>query len=865
MHKFIESRLLSKSLRKYTEEASKIAAISEQLGQIPQGVLAQNFNNLYGKIDRESMRLGFAIIVEMSDRILGLRPYLVQIMGALAMSDGKIAEMATGEGKTLTAAMPLAWHGLQHRAHAMTVNDYLARRDAQLLEPLYDALSLSVNYLQNDMGHELRQLAYQANIVYGTPSQFVFDYLRDHVTYTQAGVLQQGRFFVMVDEADSIFIDEARTPLVLSGEGDLDQDLWSQLYSFIATMSFKEVGQDKRTQLEKIIIDLATVDADIAVNEAEHQAVLTEAGTDKVEAFLVSEGLIGHPKELWQTGKSHLWRMVTACVKACHLFKLDRDYLSRDDKIVIIDQETGRLSHGRRWNEGLHQAIEAKEAVTIRPESKDLGRIALSNYLSLYECVSGMTGTAMSEAEEIQDLYGLNVLPIPTHRPRIRKDLPDVVFMSKRAKMLQIVQDVKSIHASGQPILIGTASVDESEKLSALFLAEQIPHRVLNARQDAEEALIVAQAGRMGAITIATSMAGRGTDILLGGNKEIIQKCSPDQLVSLNIAVPQDDERDKVIAVGGLYVIGCERLDSSRLDLQLAGRSGRQGDPGVSRFYVALDDPLMKNFGGEVLSAMFKRLGVDENDGLEHPMISRAIAQAQSRKQAMFVASRKQGLKQDTVIDKPRKVFFSVRNDVLMGEADDVIAMLSAQVPLSIKHMITTYLNDGKGFEQEWDVNGFIGKFAGWGMSKSWFERLWVEFVDSGFNAASFADKLSEWIAFDIVARTNQLGEARADLVRQCMLMGVDHQWQAFLDESESIRNGIHLRAYAQEKPDLAFQKEIFKLFGGLHQDLPVVMLDFVYGLIMDRELMMDAQDADIQPLDETDESFSQEPVEVLS
>lgn len=841
MLKLLDAHLRTRKVNKYRNEASRVMHIWNELSGLPQGTLANSFGNLYGRTDRESMLIGFAIISEMASRTLGLRPYLVQIMGALIMSDGRIAEMATGEGKTLTAALPLAWHGLQNRAHAMTVNDYLAKRDAQLLEPLFEALGLTVSYLQNDLSHESRQYAYRSNIVYGTPSQFVFDYLRDNIAYSTQNLLQQGTDFALVDEADSIFIDEARTPMVLSGEGELDQGIWNAVYKMVTTLSHEHISQDKRTQLEKVLVDASDVTADIAVNMAEHQAFLTEAGTEKVEQFFVAEGYITHPKELWQTGKSHLWRIVTACVKACHLFTLDRDYIIRDDKAIIIDQETGRLSHGRRWSDGIHQAVEAKEGITIRPESKDLGKIALSNFLALYNKVSGMTGTAITEAEEIQDLYGLQVVPVPTHKPRIREDLPDVVFLSQKAKLKQITEDVKAIHATGQPILIGTASVDDSEKLSVIFKEAGIAHRVLNARQDAAEALIVAQAGRLGAVTIATSMAGRGTDILLGGNNEIIAGYEEETLSEFGISAPLENEREKVLEAGGLFVIGCERLDSPRLDLQLAGRSGRQGDPGKSRFYIALDDPLMKNFGGEALGNFFRKMGVDEDDGLEHPMITRAIAQAQSRKQSLYVASRKQGLKQDTVIDKPRKVFFSIRKSVLNADIDEAIGMVNGQVEYAMGQMISSYLNAGIGFEEEWDTASFASKFAQWGLSKSWYENLYSEFSANGFNASNYKEKLSEWIRFDLMARLGQLGESRNELVQQCMLMAIDRQWQLFLDESEQIRNGIHLRAYAQEKPEQSFQKEVFKLFNGLYEDLPVVVLDYVYGLIMDQERALDA------------------------
>lgn len=842
MIKFIQTRGISKKLRKYKQEAIIIDHMAEQMRGADDGIIIRNFNSLYGRTDRESLHLGFAAIVEMSERSIGLRPYPVQIMGALAMNDGMIAEMATGEGKTLTAALPLAWNGMQKGAHAMTVNDYLAKRDADLLDPLYSALGLTVNYIQNEMSHEVRQLSYQSNIVYGTPSQFVFDYLRDHVTFSVDGLLQQGRHFVMVDEADSIFIDEARTPLVLSGEGELNKELWSTLYGITKDLTFQNIGQDPRTQLEKIIISAEDVTAHVGVNRAEHVAALSENGTDLVEDRLMEEGIIGHPKELWQTGKAHIWRMVSACVKARHLFELDRDYLVRDDKIVIIDQETGRLAPGRRWGEGIHQAIEAKENVTVKPESKDLGRIALSNYLSLYNRISGMTGTAMTEAEEIQDLYGVSVIPIPTHKPCIRKSMPDVVFMKQTPKLMQIVNDVKDISSTGQPILIGTSSVSESEKLSGIFSENGIKHRVLNARQDAEEALIIAQAGRLGAITIATSMAGRGTDILLGGNREIILNYDEETLKELGISVPDDDEKEKVIRAGGLFVIGCERLDSPRLDLQLAGRSGRQGDPGVSRFYVSLDDPLMKDFGGEVMSAMFIRMGIGENDGLEHSTIDKAIKNAQRKKQSLYIESRKQGLKQDSIIDQPRTAFFSIRNSTLYTEIENIQDLLNEKIKESLAHLIGIHLSNCVGFEEQWDVLGLKEKISDWGLSPEWFQRIYDEFAEKGYSINHLKSELYNWISFDIDARSRQLGADSTQIIQQCMLMGIDRQWQIFLDESEQIRSGIHLRAYAQEKPDIVFRREIFKLFSALFNDLPVVMMDYAYGMITEKEKEIDEQ-----------------------
>lgn len=836
MLEFLKRSLLSHDIKRYRKEAEHIARLSQSMTGIPTDSLTQNFQNLRGRTDREGMHIAFAMIIEMSERTLGLRPYLVQVMGALAMADGKIAEMATGEGKTLTAAMPLAFHGLHSRAHAMTPNDYLAKRDALVLDPLYEGLGLSCGYLQAEMGREMRQIAYQAPIVYSTPSQFVFDYLRDNIAYSTSSTLQQSRSFLLVDEADSILIDEARTPLVLSGEGERGVDLWDTLRDFIKTLSAQEVQEDSRAQIERALGGLVIVDADVAVDHKNQDATITDEGIEKLEHFFVRNKIISNAKELWQPSRSYLWRAVSATIKAHHVYLRDRDYIVREGKVIIVDQETGRLSHGKRWNDGLHQAVESKEYVQVCPETVEVGRIALANYMSLYGTVSGMTGTAMTVADEISDLYKLGIVPIPTHRPRIRQDLKDLIFMSRQAKWKMIVSDVEAIHATGQPILIGTASVEDSELLSAKLNEIGLQHKVLNAKQDENEASIIAQAGRLGSVTIATSMAGRGTDILLGGNPDFLEDGEHLGAIAEN--------RKAVIDAGGLFVIGAERLESRRLDLQLAGRSGRQGDPGSVRFYVALDDPLMKNFGGETMRKLFMSMGITEDDGVEHAMVDKAIANAQQKKQALYMDSRKNGLQQDSVIAAPRQVVYSIREETLRMSDEQSLDAIRSQCEGAVTQLAKAYCAGFEGFEETWDIQSFKYKLASWGLPTTWFDSLYQEQITGQFSSEVMIREIVKWVEFDLGARVNQLLREDPASIRVSQLMAIDFLWRGFLDDAEHIRSGIHLRAYAQEKPQLSLKKEVFALFQQLHNEIPVAMLDYLYAAIIQVEQSIDTLEA---------------------
>lgn len=828
----------SRELERYTREAREILLYSESLDSIPDDSLNSNFQNLRGRSDRTGMLLAMAITVQFCQRVLMLKPYEVQVMGALAMCDGRIVEMGTGEGKTLTAALALAWHGLNGHARAVTVNDYLAKRDAVRLMPLYEALGLSCGYVQDQMGPELRQQAYQSSIVYGTPSQFVFDYLRDNQAYQFNSILQMEHDFILIDEADSILIDEARTPLVLSGEGILDASLWAELKDFVSTLSYQEVAEDRRTQLERAVLDGYQIGADLGVDSKHQDAYLADHAMDKVEKFFIQRGLIENSAEFWLPTKSYLWRAVMATVKARLLFHRDRDYIVRDEKIIIIDQETGRLSLGKRWGEGVHQAIECKEQVEIRAETVELGRIALANYMSLYKIVCGMTGTVASVAAEIADLYGLKYLPIPPHRPLIRTEWPDLVFMTKEAKLAKMVEDATRIHATRQPILVGTSSVEDSEALSARFTAAGLVHNVLNAKQDENEASVIAQAGRLNAITIATSMAGRGTDILLGGNPDYLQE--GETLEQMQV------EREQVLAVGGLYVLGSERLNDRRLDKQLTGRSGRQGDPGSSRFYVSLEDPLLANFGGDTLKAMFTKMGLGEDDYVEHRMVNKAILNAQRKKQSMYYDSRKTGLRQDSVINMPRNVIYGLRRNILSVGDEDAKDLMLGLIDPAVDRLLTVYLDDFASFEELWDVAGLKTKLRQWGMSVDWFDQLFNGSMTPAMNADKLREDLKQWVRFDLNARMRQVLTIDSGAYRTQYLVAIDTLWREFLNSSEAIRSGIHLRAYANEKPELSFKNEVFKAFQDLRAEIPVAALDFAYAAIRQAELELDAEIAAI-------------------
>lgn len=821
-----------KILRRYEKEADQVITFSEMVDKLPSTTIQFNFQHLRGRTDREAVLLALGIAVSLSEKTLKMRPYKVQIMGALALIDGHIAEMKTGEGKTLTAALASAWHALQGRVHLMTANNYLAKRDALSMHDFYKEMGLTVSYLTDDKDKYLKEISYQSNIVYGTASQFVFDYLRDQLVVDVNDRVQYPPTFLIIDEADSILIDEARTPFVLSGQGFTESEIWLVLNEIVKNLSYQIEAEDSRTQLQKLTINNLPESTDIIIDRKSMTAFFTEQGMDKVEDKVIEHGLVPERNLLWNPEYSHLWRAINATAKALFLYHRDKDYILKDDEVVIVDNETGRLSFGRRWSDGLHQAIEAKESVNVGPESLDLGKISLASYLLTYPLTSGMTGTALPVEAELASLYGKSVIPIPTHKPSQRIQHMDILFSSRQSKYEQIVRDVKVLNANGQPVLIGTGSVEESETLSALFTRNRIPHKTLNAKQNQDEALIIAQAGKPSAVTIATSMAGRGTDIMLGGNPELDNSISEEE-ARIN--------KQKVLDAGGLFVIGAQRLDSRRLDLQLEGRSGRQGDPGASRFYVSTEDALIQEFGGNSISKIFTMLGINEPDGVEHRSIANSISGMQRKKQALQAQARNTGFKHDSTIDPPRSIIYRMREEILTTDPIDQMALVKGYIPAAVARMLESYCNNLEGFEESWDIDSMKNKLAQWGLSKEWFMRLMNEGIKKG-NVPLLEKELSQWIMFDIECRSQQLLDEDPTGIRTLCLMAIDKSWQSVLEEVGAISKGIHLRSYANLKPDLVFKKEVFDLFSQMKAELPVIMLDYVYSGVVQAEYRMDAE-----------------------
>lgn len=823
----------NKKLKKlYTNQYQQIVSMISMISSLGESTLYMNFQNFRGRKDTESKLMAMAIIAYLAEKTLGMKPYPVQVMGALALTDGHIAEMQTGEGKTLTSAMAIAWQALHHGAHVMTANDYLAKRDCIQLEPLYQALGLSSSWLENGFVRDEREFIYRSDIVYGSSSQFIFDYLRDQMVFDLSERVQKEVGYLIIDEVDSILIDEARTPMIISGQGIGDLNIWEISKNIVDQLSFEKEVECNLTQLQKLSISSAPTSKDILVNIHRKTLSFTEKGMDRLEELSIEQGLVSNKADLWLPEYAHLVRAFTASSKARFCFLCGHDYVIRGDEAVIVDPDSGRLSKGKRWNDGIHQAIEAKEGLSIKAETVELGRMSIASYVALYPLTAGMTGTAEPVAEELRSLYGKKVVVIPTNKPsrRIRHD--DLLLRSQSSKYERIAHDVRLMNARGQPVLIGTGSVEESEMLSSLFNQWGISHKVLNAKQDEDEALIIAQAGRSGAVTIATSMAGRGTDIMLGGNPDMTPEgVNPDDI---------QHDKEKVIQAGGLFVIGTQRLESRRLDLQLEGRSGRQGDPGASRFYLSLDDPLMQEFGAQTMKRLFDTLGVDNDDSIEHPMINRSIRGMQMRKQEQHAESRKKGMKQDSVIDQPRKLIYKIRNDILSTDIEDQVATVKEYASSALRQLLSVYLYDFNNFSEERDIESLKNKFSQWGLSTLWLGKCIGENTHNGVIGKKIEDDLRQWLDFDIGARSNQLLTVDEKGIRTALLMGIDHVWQGFLESCSSIRDGVHLRAYANEKPDLVFKKEVFNLFMTLYKDLPVVMMDFYFAALRQTEIEMD-------------------------
>jgi preprotein translocase subunit SecA len=767
----------------------------------------------------------FAVVREAGRRTLNMRHFDVQLIGGMALHHGKIAEMRTGEGKTLVATLPAYLNALAGKGvHIVTVNDYLAQRDADWMGRIYRFLGLSVGVNLSQMDKPAKQAAYAADITYGTNNEFGFDYLRDNMVFTTDERVQRGLSYAIVDEVDSILIDEARTPLIISGQADDNIEMYYRL---------NELAPKLTRQAEE------KGPGDYWVDEKQHQVLLSEEGHEHAEQILTQAGLLPAGSSLYDAHNISLMHHLYAALRAHSLYHRDQQYVVQDGDVVIVDEFTGRLMPGRRWSDGLHQAVEAKEGVKIQHENQTLASITFQNYFRMYEKLAGMTGTADTEAFEFQQIYHLETMIVPTHRPMIRKDENDLVFRTFKEKVDAIIADVRDCHARGQPVLVGTTSIENSELLSGVLAKEKLPHEVLNAKQHAREAEIVAQAGRVGAITIATNMAGRGTDIVLGGAferavlavREDPELDEPAKKARIDALMADwQVQHDKVKAAGGLHIIGTERHESRRIDNQLRGRSGRQGDAGSSRFYLSLEDPLLRIFGGERLSAIMTRLKMPEGEPIEHTIVNRSIAKAQNRVESRNFDIRKQLLEYDDVANDQRRVIYQQRNELL--ESDDISQTIGSMIRGEIEDTVRRHI-PADSVEEQWDLPGLEAALA----SDFQIEApvaAWV--ADSDVDAATITERLVE--AADKAWRERET-LAGAPVMRQfersLMLQTVDHHWREHLAALDHLRQGIHLRGYAQKNPKQEYKREAFELFSDMldriKQDVVKIVLTVKVGV----------------------------------
>jgi preprotein translocase subunit SecA len=745
-----------------------------------------------------------------------MRHFDVQLMGGIALHQGKIAEMRTGEGKTLTATLPVYLNALTGKGvHVVTVNDYLATRDAQWMGRIYNFLGMSVGVNLPMMSREAKQAAYQADITYGTNNEFGFDYLRDNMVYDPADRVQRGLHYAIVDEVDSILIDEARTPLIISGQAEDQTPVYQAINRLVPQLVRQEGEADPRTG-EGVIKP-----GDFTVDEKSHTVHLTEQGHEKAEQLLAQAGLLPEGASLYDPANIVLLHHLVTSLKAHHLFHRDQHYVVQNGEIIIVDEFTGRLMPGRRWSDGLHQAVEAKEGVAIQPENQTLASITFQNYFRLYTKLAGMTGTADTEAYEFQEIYGLETVVIPPNKPSRRVDELDRVYKTTREKYMAAIADIKECHERGQPVLVGTSSIENSEVISQLLKAEKLPHEVLNAKQHAREAEIIAQAGRPGAITIATNMAGRGTDIVLGGNLEkMIAAIEADegldeaQKAARIEATREQWQRDheKVKALGGLRIIGTERHESRRIDNQLRGRSGRQGDPGSSRFYLSLEDPLLRIFAGDRVRAIMDRLKMPEGEAIEAGMVTRSIESAQRKVEARNFDIRKQLLEYDDVANDQRKVIYQQRNDIL--DAKDLSAQITSLRDGCFADLVHRFVPEGS-VEEQWDLAGLERTLRDeWSVDVSLVD--WVASSES-VEVDDIVERVQAAAKAVFDAKVALVGEeAFTQFERVVLLQTLDSHWRDHIAALDYLRQGIHLRGYAQKQPKQEYKREAFVLFGML-------------------------------------------------
>ena len=800
-----------KKLRKIVKQINAMEPTFESLNDADLKAKTVEFRTRLEKGETLEQLLpeAFATVREASKRVFGMRHFDVQLMGGMVLNNNQIAEMKTGEGKTLTATLPAYLNALTGRGvHVVTVNDYLAKRDADWNRPLFEYLGLTVGCNLPGMDHEQKREAYAMDITYGTNNEFGFDYLRDNMAFAPEQRVQRPLFYALVDEVDSVLIDEARTPLIISGAAEDSSELYIKMNKIIPLLK----KQDKEDSEEY------QGDGHYTVDEKARQAYLTENGQIYVEELLKQNGMMAEQDSLFSAGNITLLHHVNAALRAHTLFERNVDYIVKDGEIVIVDEHTGRTMQGRRWSEGLHQAIEAKEGVRIQNENQTLASITFQNYFRIYEKLAGMTGTADTEAFEFQQIYGLNTVVLPTNRPMIRKDSGDLVYLTAEEKYAAIVQDIKDRVAEGRPVLVGTISIENSELLSGILEKQGIKHQVLNAKFHAMEADIVAQAGRPGAVTIATNMAGRGTDIVLGGNMQAaiakLENPTPEQIEA--VKVEWQKLHDEVIAAGGLHIIGTERHESRRIDNQLRGRSGRQGDPGSSRFYLSMEDTLMRIFASDRVTGMMKKLGMEYGEAIEHPWVSKAIENAQRKVEGRNFDIRKNLLEFDDVANDQRKVIYEQRNELLdAANISETIQVIRGDV---LNVVISEYILP-QSLDETWDIKGLeqrlLGDFALELPISQWLaedDKLYEELLRERIVAEAEA----------VYARKRELvgEEVMQHFEKSVMLQTLDSLWKEHLAAMDHLRQGIHLRGYAQKNPKQEYKRESFELFTQLLETL---------------------------------------------
>ncbi len=823
-----------RELKRIEPICNKVLALEEEYKALSDSELSAKTNEFKERLAKgetldDILPEAFATCREASSRVLGMRHFPVQIIGGIVLHQGRISEMKTGEGKTLVATLPAYLNALSGKGvHIVTVNDYLAKRDSEWMGKIYRFLGLTVGLIIHGMDSDEKRKAYAADITYCTNNELGFDYLRDNMVLYKENRVQRGHNFAIVDEVDSILIDEARTPLIISGQGSKSSDLYVSANRFALSLKMIKVAEmdDKATD------DDTNYDGDYVVDEKAKTATLTPSGVKKAEKFFNIENLN-------DSENIEIAHHINQAIRAHGVMNRDVDYVVKDGQVIIVDEFTGRLMEGRRYNEGLHQAIEAKEGVKIASESKTLANITFQNFFRLYSKLSGMTGTAMTEEGEFQEIYKLDVIEIPTNRPLIRIDENDAIYKTERAKFEAVIDRIIEKHEKGQPVLVGTVTIEKSELLSAMLKRRGIKHNVLNAKHHEKEAEIIAQAGKPGAVTIATNMAGRGTDIMLGGNAEYLAKAAlkaegmSDEIIAEATGFAETDDKDIISArekyralydkfkaeiepeadlvrtLGGLAIIGTERHESRRIDNQLRGRAGRQGDPGDTKFYISLEDELMRLYGGERISAIMGTLRVDENMPLESGMLSKTIENAQKKKEGVNFAYRKQTLQYDDVMNRQRELIYSQRNRVLDGE--DLKGTVLKMIDDTIDAYVNLYLADD-AIHDNWDLKGLREYFLGWITDENDLHYTTQQLGD--IEKGDVADFLKEKARKKYAEREEKFGDKlMREIERVMLLRSVDTNWMDHIDAMDQLKNGIHLRAYGQHDPVVEYRNESYDMF----------------------------------------------------